>query len=293
MLQKLINSLRPQSIAINISDGRLWATVAPGNALPHELSLNEVLSPPSPTLDLTQPDPATLRLIFKKVFKTRVKGWLRPQVLISVPPGIAEAAELTILNAARQAGAGQVSLIDEFFAAALGAGVYRQTRESALQKKIFLWVKQDAAYLGFVFAGSALQVRIIPQGYAHLSQEDLRHEFQQLLNQQTPEFPEELKNRPIPKEDLGLIEKAWQAEDDRRVYITAPSPYHGSWGQTLNDYQITYTEAGEEAVDQGLAIFLAQNDQESYDRTRQSMLRMMLIFLIFAILTILLYWTRA
>ncbi|HEX3045269.1 MAG TPA: hypothetical protein VHY08_10960, partial [Bacillota bacterium] len=68
MLQKLINSLRPQSIAINISDGRLGATVAPGRPLPHKTSLHEELSPTSLTLDLTQPDPATLRLVFKKVF---------------------------------------------------------------------------------------------------------------------------------------------------------------------------------------------------------------------------------
>ena len=48
---------------------------------------------------------------------------IRPRVMICVPAGINEAEEMTVINAANQAGARQTLLIEEPVAAAIGAGI--------------------------------------------------------------------------------------------------------------------------------------------------------------------------
>lgn len=48
---------------------------------------------------------------------------IRPRVMICVPAGINEAEEMTVINAANQAGARQTLLIEEPMAAAMGAGI--------------------------------------------------------------------------------------------------------------------------------------------------------------------------
>ena len=63
-----------------------------------------------------------LQSLFRKATKASVFT-PKPRVLISVPSGITEVEERTVINAAIEAGARRVYLIEEPFAAALGAGL--------------------------------------------------------------------------------------------------------------------------------------------------------------------------
>jgi len=67
----------------------------------------------------------TVRLL-QELFKTAIKTKLfrpKPRIVISVPSGITEVEERTVINAAIEAGARRVYLIEEPLAAALGAGL--------------------------------------------------------------------------------------------------------------------------------------------------------------------------
>ena len=67
----------------------------------------------------------TVRML-SAMFKTASKGGLftqKPRVVISVPSGVTEVEERSVINAAIEAGARRVFLIEEPLAAALGAGL--------------------------------------------------------------------------------------------------------------------------------------------------------------------------
>lgn len=288
MLKKFINSLKPKYIGIHISEGQLSAT---------ELNQGTIFSEDISTM-FSIPywqNPTALRIVLKKAFKTFGFSWIRPQVLISVPPDISDYEKLTILEAIMQAGASRSFIIEEIFITALGAGVYQQNRESALCKKIYLLVKKEISYLGIVFAGSALLVRVIPKGYEHLSVEDLLFEVNQLVNRLTPELPQQFKDAPIPKEDLGLIENAWQTEIERRVYITVPWRYKGLWGNTIDEFQMVYTEEGEEAANKGLNMYLPQLAKEGFivsNRQYIKTIKIILMIAVFIIISVIAYWAK-
>ena len=63
-----------------------------------------------------------LQMLFNSVAKTSLFA-PKPRVVISVPSGITEVEERTVINAAIEAGARRVYLIEEPLAAALGAGL--------------------------------------------------------------------------------------------------------------------------------------------------------------------------
>ena len=61
-----------------------------------------------------------LQILFRSATKS---GMSKPRVIISVPSGVTEVEERTVINAAIEAGARRVYLIEEPLAAALGAGL--------------------------------------------------------------------------------------------------------------------------------------------------------------------------
>ena len=63
-----------------------------------------------------------LRVLFNSTAKSRIFP-PKPRVVISVPSGITEVEERTVINAALEAGARRVYLIEEPMAAALGANL--------------------------------------------------------------------------------------------------------------------------------------------------------------------------
>ena len=63
-----------------------------------------------------------LQILFNSASKTTLFS-PKPRVVISVPSGITEVEERTVINAAIEAGARRVYLIEEPLAAALGAGL--------------------------------------------------------------------------------------------------------------------------------------------------------------------------
>ncbi len=63
-----------------------------------------------------------LQILFRKAMKTSLFT-PKPRVIISVPSGVTEIEERTVINAAIEAGARRVYLIEEPMAAALGAGL--------------------------------------------------------------------------------------------------------------------------------------------------------------------------
>ena len=65
----------------------------------------------------------TLKMIQYFIGRACGSTLVRPRVMMSVPSNISEAEEMTVINAANQAGARQTLLIEEPVAAALGAGI--------------------------------------------------------------------------------------------------------------------------------------------------------------------------
>jgi rod shape-determining protein MreB len=65
----------------------------------------------------------TLKMIQYFIGRACGNTFIRPRVMMSVPSNISEAEEMTVINAANQAGARQTLLIEEPVAAALGAGI--------------------------------------------------------------------------------------------------------------------------------------------------------------------------
>ncbi len=63
-----------------------------------------------------------LQTLFRSISKSNLFS-PKPRVVISVPSGISEVEERTVINAAAEAGARRVYLIEEPLAAALGAGL--------------------------------------------------------------------------------------------------------------------------------------------------------------------------
>lgn len=63
---------------------------------------------------------ALLRHMIRQIANSR---WLRPRIVLAVQTGVSDVERRALLDAAIQAGAGEVFLIDETVAAALGAGL--------------------------------------------------------------------------------------------------------------------------------------------------------------------------
>ena len=114
----------PSVVAVDKNSGRVLQVGAaarnmlgrtPGNVVAMHPLKDGVISDLSLTVKM-------LQVMFRSITKSSLFS-PKPRVVISVPSGITEVEERTVINAAAEAGARRVYLIEEPLAAALGAGL--------------------------------------------------------------------------------------------------------------------------------------------------------------------------
>ena len=114
----------PSVVAVDKNTGRILQVGAaarnmlgrtPGNVVAMHPLKDGVISDHEMTVKM-------LQILFRKAMKSSLFT-PKPRVIISVPSGVTEIEERTVINAAIEAGARRVYLIEEPMAAALGAGL--------------------------------------------------------------------------------------------------------------------------------------------------------------------------
>ena len=114
----------PSVVAMDRNDGKILQVGASARNMLGRTPGNVVAMKPL-TGGIISDHEMTVRML-SAMFKTAAKGGLltpKPRVVISVPSGITEVEERNVINAAIEAGARRVFLIEEPLAAALGAGL--------------------------------------------------------------------------------------------------------------------------------------------------------------------------
>ncbi len=114
----------PSVVAVDKNTGRILQVGSaarnmmgrtPGNVVAMQPLKNGVISDHDMTVKM-------LQVLFRKAIKTSLFN-PKPRVIISVPSGVTQMEERNVINAAIEAGARRVYLIEEPMAAALGAGL--------------------------------------------------------------------------------------------------------------------------------------------------------------------------
>ncbi len=114
----------PSVVAVDRNNGRILQVGAaarnmlgrtPGNVVAMHPLRDGVISDHEMTVKM-------LQILFRSATKSSLFN-PKPRVVISVPSGVSEVEERTVINAAIEAGARRVYLIEEPYAAALGAGL--------------------------------------------------------------------------------------------------------------------------------------------------------------------------
>ena len=114
----------PTVVAMDRNDGKILQVGAAARNMMGRTPGNVVAMKPL-TGGIISDHEMTVRML-SAMFKTASKGGLltpKPRVVITVPSGITEVEERNVINAAIEAGARRVFLIEEPLAAALGAGL--------------------------------------------------------------------------------------------------------------------------------------------------------------------------
>ena len=114
----------PTVVAMDRNDGKILQVGAAARNMMGRTPGNVVAMKPL-TNGIISDHEMTVRML-SAMFKTAAKGGLltpKPRVVITVPSGITEIEERNVINAAIEAGARRVFLIEEPLAAALGAGL--------------------------------------------------------------------------------------------------------------------------------------------------------------------------
>ena len=114
----------PTVVAMDRNDGKILQVGAAARNMMGRTPGNVVAMKPL-TGGIISDHEMTVRML-SAMFKTAAKGGLltpKPRVVITVPSGITEVEERNVINAAIEAGARRVFLIEEPLAAALGAGM--------------------------------------------------------------------------------------------------------------------------------------------------------------------------
>ena len=114
----------PTVVAMDRNDGKILQVGAAARNMMGRTPGNVVAMKPL-TGGIISDHEMTVRML-SAMFKTAAKGGLltpKPRVVITVPSGITEIEERNVINAAIEAGARRVFLIEEPLAAALGAGL--------------------------------------------------------------------------------------------------------------------------------------------------------------------------
>ena len=114
----------PTVVAMDRNDGKILQVGAAARNMMGRTPGNVVAMKPL-TNGIISDHEMTVRML-SAMFKTASKGGLltpKPRVVITVPSGITEVEERNVINAAVEAGARRVFLIEEPLASALGAGM--------------------------------------------------------------------------------------------------------------------------------------------------------------------------
>jgi rod shape-determining protein MreB len=114
----------PTVVAMDRNDGKILQVGAAARNMMGRTPGNVVAMKPL-TGGIISDHEMTVRML-SAMFKTASKGGLltpKPRVVVTVPSGITEIEERNVINAAIEAGARRVFLIEEPLAAALGAGL--------------------------------------------------------------------------------------------------------------------------------------------------------------------------
>ena len=168
-----------------------------------------------------------LRYFIDKAQKDKLKLGVRPRVIIGIPWGVTEVEKKAVKDAARNAGAGQVFLIEEPMAAAIGARFEVQEAGGNFIVDIGGGTTEVAVIsLGGIVIAKSLRIAgdKLNEDIVHFAQE----EFKLLIGEQTAEeikiaigsaHPQkEKKEAPLRGRNLvtGLPEEIMVSEEDIR-----------------------------------------------------------------------------
>ncbi len=126
-----------------------------------------------------------LRELFKEAAKTSLFT-PKPRVVISVPSDITEVEERTVINAAIEAGARRVYLIEEPLAAALGAGLDLQTPKGHMVVNIGCGTT-DIAVLSMNGVAISSSIKIAGYAFDEAIARHVRREHKVIISQATAE----------------------------------------------------------------------------------------------------------
>ena len=112
----------PSVVAVDTESDRIVAVGAPAQALIGRAPANIETIRPLRDGVISQYD-VTLKMLQYCIRKACGNMLLPPRVMVCVPSGVTEVEERAVVDAAKEAGAGKVYLMEEPVAAALGAGV--------------------------------------------------------------------------------------------------------------------------------------------------------------------------
>lgn len=284
-LAKLLEYLHPKFIGITIADQKLSA-LEPAKGI----FFTEDVSEPTGALhpDSIWKKPVAIQKLVKKAFKAAgVHFWTyQPVVVFSVPPNTPPEDNKAIYHQLMTAGAKSVYLLDDLILAALGSGVYRKDEGPLYHKKIYVLAQKDATYLGVVLAGGAFEVRTIPKGYAGLTQEELLNEVKNLSANFPRQCPAQFQHRAVAKDVAHNLEEAWRRKFESQIYITVPERFKGQWGNTVDDYDIIYTDQGELAIVKGIEEFFPALIVKRSPAGRKPMDPVRMVLLLFTVIAL-------
>lgn len=176
----------PSVVAMNTKSGKLLAIgneakKMVGRTPAHIVAVKPLIQGVISDFEVTE---EMLRYFFTKVGGTT--AWRRPRVVIGIPSGVTEVEKRAVEDAARNAGAREVFLIEEPMAAAIGAGLPVQEALGSMVVDIGGGTTEIAVIsLGGIVASRSLRIAgdRLTEDIRHFAQE----EFKLLLGERTAE----------------------------------------------------------------------------------------------------------
>jgi len=197
----------PSVVAVSKSNGRILQIGAaahnmlgrtPGNVVAMQPLKDGVISDHEMTVKL-------LQTLFRSVSKASLFT-PKPRVIITVPSGVTEVEERTVINAAIEAGARRVYLIEEPLAAALGAGLDLRSNKGHMVVDIGGGTTNIAVLtLNSVAISSSLKVA--GNAFDEAIARDVRRKFGVAIGQVTAEDVKIQIGCVYPREDVSMVVK--------------------------------------------------------------------------------------
>ncbi len=160
-----------------------------------------------------------LQILFKKLSKSNILT-PKPRVVISVPSGVSEVEERTVINAAIEAGARRVYLIEEPLAAALGANLDISKAKGHMVVDIGGGTT-DIAVLSMNAVAVSSSLKIAGNAFDEAIARHLRRKYSLVIGQVTAEEIKIQIGCVYPRsEDLSMQVKGRDAKSGRPVEIT-------------------------------------------------------------------------